>query len=725
MIKKGQVTLFVVLGLVLALIAALFFFAFRNIATDNPSNQVSTHDFSAVIAGYQASAQTCILADSKRAIKQIMSHGGYIDPAAHGFFAQEFDTTRGNALTLSTSGEELIPFWFEHLARTTCQSNCPVRSNIPHLEKQPTQTSIQEQLEEELSKSIQTCLNNIQISPDYEMTPLEEPAIKAIIGDSTITYILNRDVEFTYVQTNAKTTTDEVTAKQTVHLKALYDIGVSIIDNAEILEREQFMPRATKQVIQSFSMSDSGIPPISGEVEFTTKQPRRWLLHEVKDELINLLADNIPLIEIKGTSKEQLFIDENYYSQALYNSGPFSPDITLPHYDKLDQFSIDFYYNSAWGVDLEIYPRNGVVIQPQGGVFSPVPFFRFGVADYRFRYDLTYPVVVIISDENAFNGEGLSLIYAFETSLKDNNPINYSNSTTLYEEDPLNDLFATDKMRMNGLISIEVIDALTAQRVKDVDLTYVCGDASTTAGTTQAILNEIKSVTSLPQCVGGFITGYHQDYTIEPTALHIVGDEDKNLTVLAKPLKEINFGIRTHLYAKTIINLTTQWQLATQNEGGFLHPLDSAIYQFRRINQVSGQEEYIVSAEFNKTSQNTIKLTPGEYEVQVQLLREYTTQNPFIIPEGEVCYDSQPLNPFGGEECEIIPEIKINSSFYVGGIDSPNIIINDTLYTAQKLDLHIVEVNMDDVDTHDDLGAISVIEDLSQEHNETIGVWLS
>ena len=158
--KTAQVTLFVVFGLVLVLIAAFFIIQFQSL--EQP--QVTTHVFDAVTATYENQASYCLLDEGYEAFRDIFANGGYENPLEQGFVAFADYPLQGSALSLSEN--KMIPYWLEHHGSVNCRTNCPISTHVPPLLKTDGSGSIEEQAEQHLEENVQNCLDRITL-PAY------------------------------------------------------------------------------------------------------------------------------------------------------------------------------------------------------------------------------------------------------------------------------------------------------------------------------------------------------------------------------------------------------------------------------------------------------------------------------------------------------------------------------------------------------------------------------
>ena len=95
--------------------------------------------------------------------------------------------------------------------------------------------------------------------------------------------------------------------------------------------------------------------------------------------------------------------------------------------------------------------------------------------DYRFRYDLSYPVIVTLTDDESFDGRGYDWAFGLEANIYRNEPLNRSMTAMRFrlggdQVDPL-----APQQRVQNTIIITAEDKRTDQAIPGVRITYRCG----------------------------------------------------------------------------------------------------------------------------------------------------------------------------------------------------------------------------------------------------------
>ncbi|MBD3208935.1 hypothetical protein GF367_00770, partial [Candidatus Woesearchaeota archaeon] len=695
--KKAQVTLFVIIGLVLLLVVALFF-TIRETGVEDVSTDTETvHDFSAAVATYEAAAAQCMASEGERLIKRIMANGGYLDPAAEGLVAVEAFPTRGSALSLG--GDLIVPYWVEHRGSLTCRQDCTFFIRVPPLtshEDEPGM-SVEERLGSVLPDEIKACLDSIEVDPDYDLVRAGEYDVSVAIGEERVTYDLQEPVTFTYKPTGATMTLHSVQGESDVELRKLYDTATSLVEHMEFDNATSSFGDAVTHIIQAYSMTnDAELPPMSGGADFGTDAPRTWLLPDVKEALQLRLADNLPLIQVRGSATQFLFLDPNQFSQVMYNSGPFSPDIYFQYPEYVPQVSFGFFYDPAWDIELQVSPSNGYLISPEGGSFNLIPGLGFGMHDYSFVYDVRLPLLIVLTDVAAFDGDGLSLIFAIETGLAGNEPILYTQAPELTVNDTY-DYFSDEDYFLDSVAFITAQDAFTGTPLENVSVTYMCGEDAVHVGTTD---EQGMVVDFMPFCIGGLLTGSREGYYAGSVPVSVVDDEDVAVTLNFTPLQTFDLQVRSLLLSRYDAE-SGLWNVSSDER--FIAVDDRLMLTLSR-KVLPGENEHVEVKVINYSNEaeQTVMLAAGTYDVEAYLFTD-VSQDPFIIPEDEVC-----AGGIFNRECHTLEPIVFNDTLFRGGYHSlvdegGGFEVTADDYQNDTLIVKYLEIDPSDVRKHEDL----------------------
>ena len=173
--KKGQVTLFIVIGIIM-LLALVVFVSIREEAAKQeivPGVRVAVEDVPVEFSLIRPFVESCISDIAEEALIKLGEHGGYIDPAEFGINAVA-DPTAGSAVRFSAGSGLEIPYWFYLSSDNKCSGNCQFSYGRPALYRSEDRAkSIEAQLDKYVDNNLKDCLN------DFE-------ALKQAVGPKTI-----------------------------------------------------------------------------------------------------------------------------------------------------------------------------------------------------------------------------------------------------------------------------------------------------------------------------------------------------------------------------------------------------------------------------------------------------------------------------------------------------------------------------------------------------------
>ena len=251
----------------------------------------------------------------------------------------------------------------------------------------------------------------------------------------------------------------------------------------------------------------------------------------------------------------------------------------------------------------------GQVCRPEGFVanFLPLPF---GFHRTRFFYDVSYPVMVELSNPDAFNGQGYSFRFFLEANMRNNNPLT-SEYVELADPGLPQPSEYCDPTRWHTPAKFKVTNGFTGRAVPEAAISFNCEPEECMLGTTddQGVFEGL-----VPSCIGGTATVLHRDYA------SVSKDVDSDLpfeeTLEFYPYVNVDFEAEKLRIRKTGNNFF----LDVVNPAP-LRPFEQAAILLTR--KTEGTEPtFTAVAEIQgdpfKPSQNeNIRMVPGTYEVRI------------------------------------------------------------------------------------------------------------
>jgi hypothetical protein len=352
------------------------------------------------------------------------------------------------------------------------------------------------------------------------------------------------------------------------------------------------------------------------------------------------------------------------------------------------------------------------------------------INDYNFKYDVSYPVLVTLHDPSAFDLEGFTLQFAMEVNMRNNRALTSDMESFVVESIDAGSLFTDPDQRNSGDITIKTVDAFGTP-ISGVNVKYICGEEELFIGISEMQAGEGVLTTKLPLCVNGYVGGFIEDYFVKSSALSL---DDVNQTaevvVVAEKIVTRDLSVKIKAIDKMpIFGELTAWQFLP-NSSIDMHPDEDIMLIFTR-QQAPGEQEFVKFLNFNGSDERfaTVDLISGSYQLEGFLMRnlgEGRTLDEVVIPEKEICVDTEPLNPFGGEECHTIPEIIFNETLYRGGIKLSEThgalaeISLEDLHQNDELEVYVIAADFTDYEDAEDLEYMGKAEEYSATYYEDV-----
>lgn len=487
--SKGQITIFAIIGIILLLGAGIFFY----IQSQTPEELIEgqTPELQDVGEEYRPVANyvsACLTSIGIATLEQIGQHGGYLRPL------EQFETDMiapydGDGLFLTRSEQTFVPYWMHIDTPTEEDLTIYPTLRIPDLEDIAIEQAI------EIDNTLLSCLNNFT-ELEYsgaEITILEEPT-------TTVTYTFEEVIIQTTLPLTVQTTdgaTKDIESFYTIMeipFKRYYNLARQTI----IQEYEnQYLENLLTTLISYYSGVDANkLPPFYGVVEGYTFV--NWVQADVKQKLQTLLLENIPLIQVQGTNNsidiEGLDISEQEKDYLRFLNIPLFgidyPELEVYHH----------YFN--WPIYSKVWPTEGEILGPKT---TDYPMDIFGSSQdqtYNFFYDVSYPVIIEIREENAYLGNDYSFFFAMEANIRKNY------DWRAYENDSAQIVWTDEDMTLSLEQEEEQFDAL-ANKTVNIDMS-----AKKLFGNKNQFVSQPLKITTMDYLTGRPLEGVKVDVGI-------------------------------------------------------------------------------------------------------------------------------------------------------------------------------------------------------------------
>ncbi|MBS3099882.1 hypothetical protein J4463_01560 [Candidatus Pacearchaeota archaeon] len=335
MIKRGQITLFVIIAIVLvAAVVAVFLLRDKLF----PGSAQSEFD------GVYTLFDSCVESSTIQATKIAGSQAGYIEVpdfspgSSYAPFSSQLDFL-GNP----------VPYWYY------------VSGNGVIKEQVPSKSVIENQFSDFIQTEIIKCdFSNLR--KQGFIINSDTPEVKTKIYDERVV------VSISMALSASKADASAVKKSHTIEVKTkfgeLYNSAKEIYDKEK---KEAFLENYAVDVMYNYA-------PATG-VEFSCS-PLMWNPQEVVDEIKTGISANLAALRNENVAKDKKYkgyFDLNFDSDA----------------------NIAFIYDSSWPTRVEIWPaENGMMIAEPVGLEQGLGVIGFCYVPYHFVYDIYHPALI-------------------------------------------------------------------------------------------------------------------------------------------------------------------------------------------------------------------------------------------------------------------------------------------------------------------------------------------
>ena len=344
--KKGQLTIFIIIAIVvIAGVAAFFVFRGSFTLTEIPPSIEPVYN----------SFLSCLEEDTLAGISILGSHAGYIELPE--FQPASIYMPFSNQLDFLGNG---IPYWYY------------VSGNNIQKEQVPSEKNMEEQLADYISEKARDCNFENYHDEGFEVL-LGEPSTEVRIDSNDVEIRVNMD--FTVERGNDTALVRNHRVIVNSKLGTLYNSA------KKIYEYEQNSLFLEEQAIDTLRL----YAPVDG-VELTCA-PLTWNTVDVFDRLQDAIEANTQALKTQGgefTLKEE---ENKYFIKGVNVEG-----------------DVRFLNSKSWSYGFEVNPSDGnaLIAEPVGNN-QGLGILGFCYAPYHFVYDVKYPVLVqIFENEELF-----------------------------------------------------------------------------------------------------------------------------------------------------------------------------------------------------------------------------------------------------------------------------------------------------------------------------------
>lgn len=504
--KRGQVTLFIILGVVLLLAVVLVIVLREKLTIFRPGEifDVKTTPVQKFIEG-------CGDTVARDGLAVLGAQGGYIwlPPVIE-----------SNPLAHLDMGIK-VPLW-----------HYQTENRIPPMHL------MEAHLSRYVTENLKDCLRGLSdFQKQYTIVEKGELRTETTITPQTVMFRIIYPIEIVNKEGQRVTTISEFPVDVPYKLKDMYEVG------REVIEREAQEMKFEKMAVDLISM-DSDIPLVGTEFSCAKKV---WQLQEVQKKIKELLRTNIPTMRVEktdyiGVPSEQPYVQNHYVWKVT----------ETPYKD----IRVTFTFDDNFPFFMAARPSSGQMLKSNELKGSGIASFVC-LQQWKFVYDLQFPVLVTIEDlKNNYN-----LNYAFVVQVRNNRgergqatqQMPFVKTPEESDEAYCGNTYGDYVMRVNTFDNVSDPDiGETHLPIRDVNISFTClkftcfmGQSKFSSGGAVARLEA-----RFPYCVNGVLRGKKTGY--KPYESFVTTTSGREVNVYLTPIKEIGqYKVVKHLLLDT------------------------------------------------------------------------------------------------------------------------------------------------------------------------------
>lgn len=636
--KKGQITLFILVGVILLLSFSVYVYL-KNKTFEEAFTEPILEEVPTEVQPIYSYVDECITQVAVEGLKKIGQQGGYIDLGSWGMSTSYVEPTNNDGLIFSPGSSLEIPYWWYLKSDNKCEEWCEFTQNRPNLYRKMGEPSIEGQLDTYVNEHLEDCLGDFRFFRDkgFGITKMGDASTTTNVAEDDVTFYVEYPLE---IEKETQQKISKFFIRIPIDLKTIYE-QATVLTNLEAEYR--YLERDILNVIVGFSgVDENRLPPMS-DTEFKFGSGVFWKKSEVKQKVSDILSTYIQFLQVYGAHNYRPHIfPDNGLKESIYNEG-----MLIPSNESYKNLAVSFDYQGWWPIYFDLNCE-GELCQPGSASSSFLPLL--GIQRYNFAYDISFPVLVEIYDPYAINNEGYSFMFFLEANIRNNQPLIEKFKPLEVAAVVGRSMLCDADKRNSGEVTINTQDKATAKALDDVEVSYSCAGESCFIGfTKKGVLKE-----NFPICLGGVVTYMKDDYLKYYQTLSTELDKEKSLSVSLEPFRYKPFEVRK----KKVVKTADGWRF--NNNPVDLDTEEQATVTLKRKGTIN-EEEFQTIGEYNgnQAEPSEIKIMPGRYDINIQLLSD----KKIVIPE-----QTRKVGSWWNEQEYTIPRTEFNGSFPSGGL---------------------------------------------------------
>ncbi len=657
--KKGQITVFIIIGLIILLIiGTVLYLTRKEITRPFEGARPRVAEIPQEVQPLRDLVDSCIRRLATDGLRKIGDNGGYIDTSQLSY--NIFQPTEGEAVQFSPGAGPNIAYWWHMSSKNKCGPGaCEFSSERPGLYRGDGGTNIEAQLDTYITKGLSDCLGNFQEFKQRgcDVQELSEPKVTTNIAQEDIFFTGKYSLRAVCAEQSYEM--EDYYVNIDLNMREIYELATEL---ANFQLQQRFLEQVTKNLIATYGNMDSSMIPPTRKYEVGPPKPGMfWIKNDILQRIKTLLTAYIPVIQVANVQNYNYIrappnVRDKEHYELLYNRQFLIP-INVSHHSLEARFSYLDWWEPYFDLNC-----NGQLCQADSA--SNFMFLPFTINRYEFAYDISYPVLVEIRNPVAFNDEGYSFKFFIEQNLRNSDAL-------LIDTVPLAisktgkppSLFCDPAQMTSGTVTVLVKSGKDLKGMNGASISYMCGEENCNIGFT-----EKGNLTSkFPRCIGGALRVTKQGYASHTQRLDTARENPLRVEIMLEPVRILNASIKN--YAFTKLEKHSSWTF--EEGGGPLRPPDEQSATIMLIRN-GGQydEPFTAVTELKGNGKNEIPLIPGNYSIKIMsFYRGNVTFPPdercvrikklfgskkkcYFVPKDPLIFNESSPYPYGGAEIQ-------------------------------------------------------------------------
>jgi hypothetical protein len=552
--KRGQITIFMIIGILLLLILLLVLFM--------RSKEIQIDDVVVVppaLLPVKNYIDFCKDQATIDALDLVGRQAGFVELRTEARIAPDRRLTFG-------SGIDPVPYWYYDNANWV-----------------PTIEYMEYEMSEYINERFVSCIDEMDfLTNGFKFKKLKEKPV-------TTLSINEKDISVEIVFPVEISTLDDQISIRIQRFYKVYDVKlIDMMDLAKyILDYENTFYFLENITINLMSINKN-IPLTGMELQCKVST---WNIYNIKFELQDMLFGSLNNIRVQDTdyypfeanmelyeqyrnyasslkeAYESVTLVDNFEEPEDYENALFAaassvrmPTQQLPsdayyyfHFympmiqansKRYENFSVDFLYIPEFGMDIQAKPSNEGVLKSNmvEGAKKYLSFFCINI--YHFTYDITYPVLITLNDPDALNGRGYSFRFAFPVIIRNNEGLRYKQHMDFTPSLPKIDDYCHDGSGRRAIVRAYDLTQGSTIPLTDVNISMICVNKKCPLGTTARVgADAVLRINLTDACSNPYIEATKEGYF---RGIYPVEDWETRIDVEMIQLKNYTVDLRRH-----------------------------------------------------------------------------------------------------------------------------------------------------------------------------------